>query len=65
MAPECLWRAGSPRREPSVVPPTLSNPEAVAAAQKVLQETGDSAEAAVAAAQRYSGVTLNYLSEAG
>jgi multiple sugar transport system substrate-binding protein len=29
----------------------------------VLQETGDSAEAAVAAAQQYSGVTLNYLSE--
>ncbi len=41
----------------------LSNPKAVAAAQKVLQETGDSAEAAVAAAQQYSGVTLNYLSE--
>jgi multiple sugar transport system substrate-binding protein len=31
----------------------------------VLQETGDSAEAAVAAAKQYSGVTLNYLSEAG
>jgi multiple sugar transport system substrate-binding protein len=46
----------------SVVPP-LSNPKAVAAAQKVLQETGDSAEAAVAAAQQYSGATLNYLSE--
>ncbi|MCA9863550.1 MAG: extracellular solute-binding protein [Thermomicrobiales bacterium] len=43
----------------------LSNPAAVAAAQRVLQETGDSAEAAVAAAQQYSGVTLNYLSEAG
>ncbi|MFT4039265.1 MAG: extracellular solute-binding protein, partial [Thermomicrobiales bacterium] len=43
----------------------LSNPDAVAAAQKVLQETGDSAEAAVAAAKQYSGVTLNYLSEAG
>src|SRR5918993_2794088 len=42
---------------------TLSNPAAVAAAQKVLQETGDSAEAAVAAAQQYSGITLNYLSE--
>jgi multiple sugar transport system substrate-binding protein len=42
---------------------TLSNPVAVAAAQKVLQETGDSAEAAVAAAKQYSGVTLNYLSE--
>ena len=42
---------------------TLSNPAAVAAAQRVLQETGDSAEAAVAAAQQYSGVTLNYLSE--
>jgi multiple sugar transport system substrate-binding protein len=46
----------------SVAPP-LSNPKAVAAAQKVLQETGDSAEAAVAAAQQYSGITLNYLSE--
>jgi multiple sugar transport system substrate-binding protein len=46
----------------SVTPP-LSNPAAIAAAQKVLQETGDSAEAAVAAAQQYSGVTLNYLSE--
>lgn len=43
----------------------LSNPAAIAAAQRVLQETGDSAEAAVAAAQQYSGVTLNYLSEAG
>ena len=43
----------------------LSNPAAVAAAQRVLQETGDSAEAAVAAAKQYSGVTLNYLSEAG
>ena len=43
----------------------LSNPAAVEAAQRVLQETGDSAEAAVAAAQQYSGVTLNYLSEAG
>jgi multiple sugar transport system substrate-binding protein len=53
----------SPARA-SVVPP-LSNPKAVAAAQKVLQETGDSAEAAVAAAQQYSGITLNYLSEAG
>ena len=42
---------------------TLSNPAAVAAAQRVLQETGDSAEAAVAAAKQYSGVTLNYLSE--
>src|SRR6187200_498901 len=42
---------------------TLSNPTAVAAAQKVLQETGDSAEAAVAAAKQYSGITLNYLSE--
>ena len=29
----------------------------------MLQETGDSAEAAVAAAQQYSGTTLNYLSE--
>ncbi len=43
----------------------LSNPAAVEAAQRVLQETGDSAEAAVAAARQYSGVTLNYLSEAG
>ncbi|MGH2614610.1 MAG: extracellular solute-binding protein, partial [Thermomicrobiales bacterium] len=44
--------------------PPLSNPAAIAAAQKVLQETGDSADAAVAAAQQYSGITLNYLSEA-
>jgi multiple sugar transport system substrate-binding protein len=43
----------------------LSNPAAVAAAQKALQETGDSAEAAVAAAKQYAGTTLNYLSEAG
>lgn len=52
----------APSRASSV--PPLSNPAAVAAARKVLQETGDSAEAAVAAAQQYSGVTLNYLSEA-
>jgi hypothetical protein len=42
---------------------TLSNRAAVAVAQRVLQETGDSAEAAVAAAKQYSGVTPNYLSE--
>jgi multiple sugar transport system substrate-binding protein len=43
--------------------PPLSNPAAIAAAQRALQETGDSAEAAVAAAKQYSGITLNYLSE--
>lgn len=51
----------APTRASSV--PPLSNPAAIAAAQNVLQETGDSAEAAVAAAQQFSGITLNYLSE--
>ena len=47
--------------------PSSFNPTAVAAARRVLQETGDSAEAAVAAAQQYrdQGITLNYLSESG
>ena len=38
-------------------------PQAVAAAERVLQQTGDSAEAAVAAAQQFSGTTLNVVWE--
>lgn len=41
------------------------NPRAVAAANAVLQQTGDSADAAVAAAQQYKGTTLNVIWEEG
>lgn len=40
-------------------------PSAVNAARKVLQEGGDSAEAAVAAAQEFSGTTINVVWEDG
>lgn len=40
-------------------------PEAVAAAKKVLQEGGNSADAAVAAAKQYAGTTLNVVWEDG
>lgn len=41
------------------------NPESVSAAAKALQEGGNSADAAVAAAQQYSGITLNVVWEEG
>ena len=47
----------------TVVPFTGFKPEAVSAANKVLQDGGNSADAAVAAAQQYSGITLNVVWE--
>lgn len=44
---------------------TAFTPAAVGAAAKRLRQTGDSAEAAVAAAQQFKGTTLNVLYEAG
>ncbi|MDQ2683919.1 MAG: extracellular solute-binding protein [Chloroflexota bacterium] len=46
-----------------IAPFTNFKPEAVAAAKKVLQDGGNSADAAVAAAQQYSGITLNVVWE--
>lgn len=47
----------------AVTPFTSFKPEAVAAAKKALQDTGNSADAAVAAAQQYSGTKLTIISE--
>lgn len=47
----------------ALAPFTGFKPEAVSAAAKVLQEGGNSADVAVAAAKQYSGVTLNILWE--
>ncbi|MEA2526913.1 MAG: multiple sugar transport system substrate-binding protein, partial [Thermomicrobiales bacterium] len=44
---------------------TAFTPAAVNAAQARLQQTGDSAEAAVAAAQQFTGTTLNVVWEDG
>ena len=44
---------------------TSFTPSAVSAAQARLQQTGDSAEAAVAAAQQFKGITLNVVWEDG
>jgi multiple sugar transport system substrate-binding protein len=48
-----------------VVPFTAFRPESVAAATNVLQDGGNSADVAVAAAQQYSGITLNVVWEEG
>ena len=47
----------------TVAPFTNFNQKSVSAAAKVLQETGDSAAAAVAAAQQFSGTTINVVWE--
>jgi multiple sugar transport system substrate-binding protein len=47
----------------AVAPFTGFNPKSVAAAKKVLQTTGNSADAAVEAAKQFSGITLNVVWE--
>jgi multiple sugar transport system substrate-binding protein len=49
----------------AVTPFTNFKPESVAAAKKVLQEGGNSADAAVAAAQQYKGAEITIISESG
>jgi multiple sugar transport system substrate-binding protein len=47
----------------TVTPFSAFNPQSVSAAKKVLQATGNSADAAVEAAKQYSGLTLNVVWE--